>query len=146
MPRVHVSSVIDAPIDDVWAMVREFDSLAKWHPAIRDCQIEQQQAADRVGCVRLLHLQDGGAVRERLLELSDREHRYSYNILEAPFAVTDYLATLQFVEITNGNKTLGVWATEFQAAPDEVDGLRGMLAQDVFQAGLDGLAFHLLHS
>ena len=143
MPKVYVSSVIGAPIADVWRIVREFDSLAKWHPAVRDCQIEQQQAADQVGCVRLLHLQDGGAVRERLLELSDREHRYSYNILEAPFAVTDYLATLQLVEITNGNETLGVWATEFQAAPEKADDLQAMIAHDVFQAGFDGLASRL---
>ncbi len=146
MPKVLVSSVIDAPIADVWAVVRNFESLADWHPAIRDCRIEGQQAADQVGCIRILHLQDGGAVRERLLELSDRERRYSYSILEAPFAVTDYLATLQLMEITDGAQTLGVWTVEFQAAPEEVESLRTMLARDVFQAGFDGLAARLLPS
>ena len=143
MPRVYVSSVIDAPIADVWAVVRNFDSLAEWHPAVRDCRIERQQANNQVGCIRLLHLQDGGAVRERLLELSDREYRYCYSILEAPFAVTDYVATLQLIEITDGAKTLGVWSVEFQAAPDDVERLQAMLARDVFQAGFDGLASHL---
>lgn len=144
MPRVHVSSVINAPIADVWAIVRNFTSLCEWHPAIRDCRIERQQAADQVGCVRILQLQDGGVVRERLLELSDREHRYTYSILEAPFAVTDYVATLQLLEITDGAKTLGVWTVEFQAAPEEVESLRTMLARDVFQTGFDGLNSHLL--
>jgi hypothetical protein len=143
MPKVHVSSVINATIAEVWPIVRRFDSLAEWHPAIRDCRIEGGQAGDQVGCVRLLHLQDGGAVRERLLELSDRKHRYSYSILEAPFSVTDYVATLQLIEITDGAKTLGVWSVEFQAAPDEVERLRAMFARDVFQAGFDGLASHL---
>jgi hypothetical protein len=143
VPKVYVSSVINAPIADVWAVVRNFNSLSEWHPAIRDCRIERQQAADQVGCIRILQLQGGGAVRERLLELSDREHCYSYSILEAPFAVTDYVATLQLLEITDGAKTLGVWSVEFQAAPEEVENLRAMLARDVFQAGFDGLNSHL---
>ena len=53
--------------------------------------------------------------------------------------MTDYVATLRLLEITNGDKTLGIWRTEFQAAPEKVEGLRKMLANDIFQAGLDGL-------
>jgi hypothetical protein len=144
MPKIFVSSVISAQIAKVWAIVRNFDSLCAWHPAIRECRIERQQAADQVGCIRMLQLQDGGVVRERLLELSDPDHRYSYSILEAPFAVTDYTATLQLLEITDGTKTLGIWTAEFQAAPEEAERLQAMIARDVFQAGFVGLNSHLL--
>ena len=33
--------------------------------------------------MRSFHLQDGARVREQLLSLSDREHRFTYCILEA---------------------------------------------------------------
>ena len=143
MPTVYVSSVIDAPLVEAWSLVRDFNSLPQWHPAIQDSHIEQHQPADQVGCVRCLQLGNGTTIRERLLELSDREHRYIYSILESPFEVTDYIATLQLLEITDGNKTLGIWMAEFQAALEKMAGLQEMLAKDVFQAGLDALSDRL---
>ena len=52
MVKVYISSVIDAPADRVWARIRDFNALPKWHPAIADSQIEGNQPADRVGCIR----------------------------------------------------------------------------------------------
>ena len=48
----------------------------------RQEQIEGGGPSDRVGCVRVLTLQDG-VIRERLLEMSDLGHHYSYSILES---------------------------------------------------------------
>ncbi|HSY86978.1 MAG TPA: SRPBCC family protein, partial [Verrucomicrobiae bacterium] len=52
MVKVHISSVIDAPADRVWAAIRDFNALPKWHPAIKDSHIEGGLPADRVGCIR----------------------------------------------------------------------------------------------
>ena len=43
MVKVYISSVIDAPADRVWAAIRDFNALPKWHPAIEDSQ-------SRAGC------------------------------------------------------------------------------------------------
>ena len=55
MVNVYVSSVIDASADNVWARVRDFNGLPQWHPLIADCRIENNQPADRVGCIRHFH-------------------------------------------------------------------------------------------
>ena len=67
MPRVFVSSVIDAPAARVWERVRDFNGLPRWHPRIRESRIENGEPPDKVGCVRDFNLQNGDRIRERLL-------------------------------------------------------------------------------
>lgn len=83
LQRIMRSTVIDAPIERVWAVLRDFNSHAQWHPAIADSRIEDGRRPDEVGCVRAFRLKDGGALREQLILLSDRDHRLSYNILDS---------------------------------------------------------------
>ncbi len=40
MTAIFVSSVIDAPAADVWAIVRDFNGMPQWHPLIADSLIE----------------------------------------------------------------------------------------------------------
>ena len=82
MARAHASSVINAPIEQVWARIRDFNGLPNWHPGVARSEIEGGAPADQVGCVRHFALKDGGVIRERLLEMSDLGHHYSYAILE----------------------------------------------------------------
>ena len=49
MTSIFTSSVINAPIDDVWAKIRDFNALPDWHPAIADSRIEGDGPSDRVG-------------------------------------------------------------------------------------------------
>jgi len=63
-------------------------------------------------------LKDGGLLRERLLALSDYDLSCSYEILESPMAVENYVATLSLTPITDGNLTLAEWQAEFDCAPD----------------------------
>ena len=81
MARAHASSVINAPIEQVWNRIRDFDGMPKWHPGIAQSKIEGGKPSDQVGCVRVLTLQDGASIREQLLEMSDLGHHYSYTIL-----------------------------------------------------------------
>ena len=39
MPRVYVSTVVNARNDRVWARVRDFNGLPNWHPAIAESRI-----------------------------------------------------------------------------------------------------------
>ena len=40
MPTLYVSSVIDAPIENVWARIRDFNGLPSWHPRMVESEIE----------------------------------------------------------------------------------------------------------
>lgn len=139
MVKVYTSSVIDAPADRVWSVIRDFNALPKWHPAIADSRIEGGQPSDKVGCIRNFNLKSGGNIRERLLTLSDYDYTCTYSILVSPMGVENYIATLKLTPITDGNRTFAEWSAEFDCAPNRASELARMIGQDVFQAGFDAL-------
>lgn len=139
MVKVYTSSVIDAPADRVWAVVRDFNALPSWHPGIRDSRIEGNHPSDKIGCVRNFNLKDGGNIRERLLALSDYDYSCVYSILESPMGVSNYVATLKLAPITDGNRTFAEWSAEFDCAPDRSGALVQLVGQGVFQGGFDAL-------
>ncbi len=139
MIRVYTSSVIDASIARVWQTIRDFNALPQWHPVIADSHIEHGLAPDRVGCVRSFHTKDGGHIRERLLSLSDRDHSFSYSILESPMGVENYVAWVKLTAITDGDRTFAEWSAEFDCAKDREAELAQFVGQAVFQGGFDGL-------
>lgn len=143
MARAHASSVINAPIDQVWAHIRDFNGVPNWHPAVAKSEIEGGGPSDRVGCVRVLTLEGGGVIRERLLELSDLGHHYSYSILESPLPVANYRATLRLRRISDGDRTYAEWSASFDADPPEKrEDAEKLLSKDVFQGGFDALKKH----
>ena len=143
MAKIFISSVINAPIDAVWAKMRDFNGLADWHPLVAESHIEDGEPSDRVGCVRTFRLADGGLIRERLLALSDMEHFYTYSILESPMPVDDYAATLALLPITDGDQTYAQWTADFRCPMEEEEGLVAMIGGDVFLAGLRAVAGEL---
>ncbi len=139
MPRVYISSVIDAPAAKVWERIRDFNGLPRWHPRIRDSRIENGEPADRVGCVRDFHLQNGDRIREKLLGLSDYDMFCTYAILESPMPLTDYVATIRLTPVTDGGRTFAEWTAEFECAEAAAEGLVTGIGNDVFQAGFTAL-------
>ncbi len=88
MTKIFVIAVIDAPIEKVWAKVRDFNNLPDWHPKFSRSHIEGGLPSDRIGCVRNFDIAGGGGtIRERLLELSDIEHSLRYCIFTSPLPV-----------------------------------------------------------
>ncbi|XWN29499.1 MAG: SRPBCC family protein [Devosia sp.] len=142
MPRVYISSVIEAPAAQVWERVRDFNALPRWHPRIRESRIENGEPSDKVGCVRDFRLQNGDRIREKLLGLSDYDMFCSYAILESPMPLTDYVATLRLTPITDGERTFVEWSAEFECAVGDAEDLVGGIGGNVFQAGFDALKRH----
>jgi hypothetical protein len=139
MPRVYISSVIDAPATRVWERVRDFNGMPRWHPLIRDSRIENGEPADKIGCVRDFHLQNGDRIRERLLGLSDYDYFCTYAILESPMPLTEYVATLRLTPVTDGDRCFAEWTAEFECDEAEAEGLVTGIGTDVFLAGFSAL-------
>jgi hypothetical protein len=137
--HIFISSVVDAPIDDVWDKIRDFNALPAWHPSIADSHIENGEPSDKVGCVRNFNLKDGGNIREQLLTLSDVDYQCTYSILISPMPLENYQATLRLVPITDGNRTFAEWTAEFSCQPEDEDTLVNDIGNNVFQAGFDAL-------
>jgi len=139
MVKVFTSSVIDAPADRVWAVIRDFNALPAWHPGIADSRIEGNQPSDKVGCIRNFNLKSGGNIREQLLALSDYDYVCTYAILVSPMGVENYIATLKLIPITDGNRTYAEWTAEFDCAPEREKQLAQDIGHGVFQGGFDAL-------
>ena len=140
MTKIFVSAVIDAPVEKVWARVRDFNNLPEWHPKFSRSHIEGGLLGDRVGCVRNFDIAGGGGtIRERLLELSDVEHSFRYCILTSPLPVAGYVAQLTLYPVTVGDKTVGIWTAEFDVTNDDEAGVVNAVANDTF-----GKAFEVL--
>ena len=119
MTRIYVSDVIDHPIEAVWRIIRDFNGMPGYHPFITDSEIEDGLPSDAVGCVRSFHLGNGDHLREKLLSLSDREHRCVYEILDSPMPVTNYVAGYHLREITEDGRTFVEWWAEFGVTPED---------------------------
>jgi hypothetical protein len=139
MIRLYVSSVIEAGADNVWARIRDFNGLPQWHPGIADSRIENGEPSDRVGCIRHFHTRDGGAIRERLLALSDFDFTQTYEILESPMGVDNYVATLKLTPVTDGNRCFAEWSAEFDCDAGREQELTRTIADGVFQGGFNAL-------
>ena len=139
MAEVFVSAVIGAPAARVWAVVRDFNALPDWHPAIAASRIEEGRPPDQVGCVRAFSLTDGGQIRERLLALSDYDFSVTYAILESPMPLENYVATLRFTPITETDETFAEWTAEFDCAPGDEAALVRDIGEGVFAGGLAAL-------
>jgi NADPH:quinone reductase-like Zn-dependent oxidoreductase len=144
MARVQVrkSTVVDAPIDAVWAFLRDFNGHHRWHPIIVESTIEDGRHADEIGCVRRFRLADGGWLREQLLKLSDRDRTFTYCILEAPIPLYDYVATVRLKAVTHANRTFWEWISSFETPPGEEGTLAALVGEQVYEAGFDAVKSH----
>jgi Polyketide cyclase / dehydrase and lipid transport len=139
MPRVFASSVVDAPAEKVWPVIRRFDAVVDWLPFVRSSPIENGGAPTRVGCVRVLTQTDGEVFREVLVALSDAERFYSYTFVSSPVPVRDHRTTLRVLPITDGDRSYAEWSSRFETAPEHEAQLVELMNRN-FLAGLRSLA------
>jgi NADPH:quinone reductase-like Zn-dependent oxidoreductase len=143
LQKVVRSTVIDAPIERVWAVLRDFNSHDQWHDVVDQSRIEGGERGDQVGCVRSFSLKDGNRIREQLLTLDDRLYKSTYCIVEATVPLLRYVATVTLKPVTDGNRTFWHWESTFATPPGRERELRDMVAQGVYEAGFANLRRHL---
>ncbi|MFO1058829.1 MAG: SRPBCC family protein [Dongiaceae bacterium] len=142
MVEVRRSTVIDAPVDAVWTVLRDFNGHDRWHPAVAESVIEESRRSDEVGCVRRFRMVDGGVLREQLLRLSDEERSMTYCILEAPIPLIDYVATLRLAPVTDGERTFWEWRSTFRTPPGEEEAMAALVGGRVYEAGFAAIKAH----
>src|ERR1044072_6728164 len=85
MPKVLVSTVINAPIERVWRTAADYNGLPSWMPGMKDSTIEPGQTPREMGAVLKLGMAGTKEVlRERLEALDDKTHTITYSVLEGP--------------------------------------------------------------
>ena len=143
MPKVYRSTILDAPIEAVWEVLRDFNGHDQWHPAIATSQIERGYASDKVGCVRKFQLEDGGELREQLLTLSDMETAFSYCLLETPIPLFNYVSHVRLTPVTDNDTTFWEWESKFDTPKGRQDELATMVGENIYMAGFAAIRAHL---
>jgi len=139
VPKVVRSTVIEAPVDVVWAVLRDFNGHDRWHPSVAQSQIERGQTSDRVGCVRRFTLQDGSELRERLLTLSDADLAFSYCLLETPIPLLNYVAHVRLAPVTDVDHTFWHWESRFDTPDGREAELARMVGDDIYGGGFTAI-------
>ncbi|HEY6281060.1 MAG TPA: SRPBCC family protein [Burkholderiales bacterium] len=135
---------INAPAKVVWAKVDDFGDLGEWHPAVKKTEIVEGK--DNVkGAVRVLTLQDGGTIKEKLRSYNAKGMTFEYTILEGVLPVSSYVSSLT-VKSSKGGVTTVVWKGNFKrkdtsakpaAGQDDETAVKTITS--VYKAGLDNL-------
>jgi hypothetical protein len=143
MVKVVKSTVLPAPVEAVWEVLRDFNGHDRWHPIVKDSMVEKGWTSDRVGCVRKFHLQDGSELRELLLTLSDADMAFSYCLLDTPVPLLNYVAHVRLSPVTDGDMTFWHWESRFDTPPGREKELQQMVAENVYQGGMDAVRAHM---
>jgi uncharacterized protein YndB with AHSA1/START domain len=139
MARAYASTILDAPVEAVWSVIRDFNGLPSWHPGIARSEIEGALDPDVVGCIRRFWLQDGAMVRERLLSFSDRDYSFSYNFETPAFPVENYRARVRLMPVTDTDRSFAEWEAVFDEAPADQGKYVDIISNGVFQGGWNAL-------
>jgi hypothetical protein len=143
MVKVVKSTVLPAPVEAVWEVLRDFNGHDRWHPIVKDSVVEKGWTSDRVGCVRKFHLQDGSELRELLLTLSDADMAFSYCLLDTPVPLLNYVAHVRLSPVTDGDMTFWHWESRFDTPPGREKELQQMVAENVYQGGMDAVRAYM---
>ncbi|WP_145950172.1 SRPBCC family protein [Paenibacillus sp. Y412MC10] len=98
---------ISASPDQVWKLIGGFNSLPEWLLNISSSELSEG------GRVRHLTNSDGNVIIERLEVFNEKGRYYAYSIIDAPFPVTDYQATIHVRELANSKNSLVEWSGNF---------------------------------
>lgn len=136
MAKAAARGEVNAPANEVWAVVGGFGNLEKFDPSVASSPLEDG------GVQRRLQIEDSGQIVERLLEFNNAERVYRWTIVEivdVPIPIVNYHATIKVDEGEPGKTCFFEMSATFDPAPGQtVEAVEKLMAAD-FGAALGGL-------
>ena len=132
--EIRRSTVVATPVDDLWAILRDFRGHALWRGAFASAG-ETTEAGDQVGAMRSYRLGNGARMREQLLALSDRRRSLSYCLLESTMPLRNLVASIHLRPVTEDNACFWEWRASFGPPPLQRDQLVRFVRDDLIEAG-----------
>jgi len=139
--------VIKAEPAKVWAVVKDFGSLHKWHPAAETTVLDMKK--DESGADvqhRLITLKGGGTILEKLVGISDADMKLEYRIVESVLPVSGYRSIMQVKAGPGAGESTVTWTGRFYNKANKVDAPKGednetavKTIEGVYDAGLPSL-------
>jgi len=141
--KVDKSVTIKAEPEKVWAMVKDFGNMHKWHPNVASSKVEKKGE----DTFRTLTFKSGGTSKEKLRDADDQSMKMRYEIVEGSLPVADYNSFMTVKAGPNAGETTVQWVARFYRVyklnppipegQDDESALKA--ATDLVDAGLEGL-------
>jgi uncharacterized protein YndB with AHSA1/START domain len=110
--KVEHSIVIDAPPEQVWEVVSDFNGLPRWLPTIESSRIILGKNRE-VGAIRELVRANGTKVQEKLIAYEPWNMSLSYTYIGGQPGASDYYPTMTVKPAGNG-KSRVEWKARFK--------------------------------
>lgn len=116
------STLVKAPIDDVWKMIRNFHDLSWAEPVITKLETVGDTPGDQVGAKRVLN----DLFHETLQSIDAENYTFSYTITDGPEpiskeTVSNYVGKVRLLPVTADNTTFVEWTSDYESdQPDAV--------------------------
>ncbi len=130
--KVWTSRIIKAPVDKVWAIMRDFAGMGAWHGDITHMHMLKKVRSDKVSGVRDFYFGDGH-LNEELLHLCDLSRSFSYRITKCEIPWLNYVSGPRLWPVTADNSTFGMWTGDWQASPQDDLVLMPRTEENVYQ-------------
>jgi mxaD protein len=144
--KAKESVVINAPVDAVWAAIKQFDGISGWHPDVKESTGDGKHES---GGTRTITLQNGGQLVEELDFYSDKDHEYSYRLKTEnvqAFPTSSYSIAMQLTAGETADSSVVTLKSRFyrgdtsNTPPENLSDEAAVKAMDAFfKNGLSGL-------
>ncbi|MBL6987872.1 MAG: SRPBCC family protein [Methylobacter sp.] len=144
--KASESITINAPVDEVWNAIKQFDAIASWHPDVKASSGDGKNASDGT---RTITLQNDGQLVESLDFYSDKDHEYNYRLKVenvTAFPVGSYTTNLQAKAGADANTSVVTLKSRFyrgdsgNTPPENLNDAAAVKAINAFfKNGLTGL-------
>lgn len=116
MGKCYNSTVIDASIENVWEMIRNFHDLSWADKVITNVDVVGELSGTEVGAKRILN----EAFHETLLTVDNKNFSFAYSIDDGPGpvskeAVSNYVGKVSLYPITDSGKTFIEWVSTYES-------------------------------
>jgi uncharacterized protein YndB with AHSA1/START domain len=142
---IEHSIVINAPPEEVWDVISDFNGLPRWLPVIVDSKIVLGKNRQE-GAIRELTRANGTKVQEKLIAYEPWNMSLGYTYIGGQVGATDYFPTMTVTDAGGGKskvvwkarfKRVAYWTDEPPAGQDDDTPLNGL--NKVYPLGLENL-------
>jgi len=118
--KVQVKEELPADVNIVWQHLRDFGDIKSWATG----KIVKKEGSG-VGMIRHIAF-DLDKVVERCEAHDESNMTFTYRLLESPWPMSDYVATVILTSSGPG-KTLIEWSSNYQADQDKAEAVRNLI-------------------
>ena len=115
MGKTYQSIVINAPVDKVWSVLRNFHDLSWTSGVATSCTAVGDLKSDQLGARRVIN----NVFHETLVELSDCDRTLKYRIDDGPSPISkdevkNYIGIVHAIPITDQDTTFVEWSSSWE--------------------------------